>query len=95
MNCPGEDRAGYGDSLLTELAKRLTELKVSNCNRGQLYRYLRFYRLYPEIVGTLSPQLRIPPDKIMHKLSYSHLELIVDLDEDFPPPFPGLSVNLD
>jgi len=54
----GADRASYGDSLLTELAKRLTELNISNCNRRQLYRYLRFYRLYPEIVGTLSAQLK-------------------------------------
>ena len=54
----GSDRANYGDSLLTQLAKRLTELKVSNSNRRQLYRYLRFYRLYPEIVGTLSAQLK-------------------------------------
>ena len=53
----GADRAGYGDGLLTELAKSLTELKVSNCNRRQLYRYLRFYRSYPEIVGTLTTQL--------------------------------------
>ena len=91
-----------------ELAKRLTELKVSNCNRRQLYRYLRFYRLYPEIVGTLSaqlkkllpvdakalekvgtssPQLRITPDKIIRRLSYSHLELIVDLDDDLKRAF--------
>jgi hypothetical protein len=97
----GLDRANYGDRLLTELAKYLTELKISNCNRRQLYRYLRFYRLYPEIVRTLSPQLkkllpaglkaiekvgtappqlRISSDKILHRLSYSHLELIVDLD---------------
>jgi len=34
------------------------DLKVSNCNRRQLYRYLRFYRLYPEIVGAMSPQLK-------------------------------------
>lgn len=54
----GSDRAQYGDNLLSELAKHLTELKVSNCNRRQLYRYLRFYRLYPEIVGTLSAQLK-------------------------------------
>jgi predicted nuclease of restriction endonuclease-like (RecB) superfamily len=104
----GADRARYGDNLLTELAKRLTELKVSNCSRRQLYRYLRFYRLYPEIVGTVSaqlkkllpvgaqalekvgtasPQLRIPPDKIIHRLSYSHLELIVDLDDDLKRAF--------
>ncbi|MEA2039008.1 MAG: PDDEXK nuclease domain-containing protein [Thermodesulfobacteriota bacterium] len=104
----GLDRASYGDSLLSELAKRLTDIKVSNCNRRQLYRYLRFYRLYPEIVGTLSaqlkkllpagakatqkvgtasPQLRISPDKIIHRLSYSHLELIVDLDDDLKRAF--------
>lgn len=54
----GADRANYGEKLLSELAKRLTKLKVSNCNRRQLYRYLRFYRLYPQIVGTVSAQLR-------------------------------------
>ncbi len=104
----GSDRASYGDSLLIELAKRLTGLKVSNCNRRQLYRYLRFYRVYPEIVGTLSaqlkkllpaggqavekvgttsPQLRIPPEKLIQRLSYSHLELIVDLDDDLKRTF--------
>ncbi len=51
----GLDRANYGDHLLTELASRLTELRISNCNNRQLYRNLRFYRLYTEIVGTLSP----------------------------------------
>jgi hypothetical protein len=54
----GSDRANYGDRLLTELSRCLTELKISNCNRRQLYRYLRFYRLYPEIVGALSAQLK-------------------------------------
>ncbi len=104
----GLDRAHYGDSLLTELAKRLTGLKVSNCNRRQLYRYLRFYRLYPEIMGTMPPQLQtllptggqaaekvgtaspqfgIPSKKLIHRLSYSHLELIVDLDDDLKRTF--------
>lgn len=111
----GADRATYGERLLTELAKRLTDHKISNCNRRQLYRYLRFYRLYPEIVGTLSaqlkellppglsdgqtespavekvgtvsPQLQIPPDQLIHRLSYSHLELIVDLDDDLTRAF--------
>jgi len=104
----GADRAGYGDSLLAELAKQLTELKVSNCNRRQLYRYLRFYRLYPEIVGTVSPQLKkflpegseanekvgtvspqfkISRDKLIQRLSYSHLELIVDLEDDLKRTF--------
>ncbi len=104
----GSDRATYGDNLLLELANRLTKLKISNCNRRQLYRYLRFYRLYPEIVGTLSaqlkkllpsemkalekvgtasPQLRTPPDTIIQRLSYSHLELLVDLDDNLKQAF--------
>jgi predicted nuclease of restriction endonuclease-like (RecB) superfamily len=111
----GADSATYGESLLTELAKRLTNLKVSNCSRRQLYRYLRFYRLYPEIVGTLppqlqeqlpngflkshkgrhevekvgtpSPQLQIPSDKLIHRLSYSHFELIADLDDKLKRTF--------
>ncbi len=106
----GADRATYGERLLSELAQHLTQYAVSNCNRRQLYRYLRFYRLYPEIVGTLpaqlkallpnksidiptsnqalkkvgtaSPLLHLPPERLIQQLSYSHLELIVDLDDD-------------
>ena len=54
----GKDRATYGQKLLDSLAMELCRLKVSNSNRRQLYRYLRFYRTYPDIVGTLSPQFR-------------------------------------
>jgi predicted nuclease of restriction endonuclease-like (RecB) superfamily len=99
----GNDRAAYGERLLGTLADELARLKVSNSNRRQLYRYLRFYRTYPEIVGALSPQLRAflpedtPPgepkvgtlspqssltaDTLPSRLSYSHLELIVDQDD--------------
>lgn len=104
----GEDRAQYGENLFPELARQLTKLKLSNCNRRQLYRYLRFYRLYPRIVGTLSPQLarlipdrtgesekvgtlspqlQVPPERLIHSLSYSHIELLVDLDDDLKRAF--------
>ena len=109
----GADRASYGDKLFAELAERLGRLKVSNCNRRQLYRYLRFYRLYPEIVGTLPPQLRdklpyalpsqslsktgkvgtpspqlgVQPERLIQSLSYSHIELLVDLEDDFKRAF--------
>jgi len=109
----GADRASYGDKLFAELAERLSRLKVSNCNRRQLYRYLRFYRLYPAIVGTLPPQLRdklpyalpsqslskngkvgtpspqlgVRPERLIQSLSYSHIELLVDLEDDFKRAF--------
>jgi predicted nuclease of restriction endonuclease-like (RecB) superfamily len=97
----GADRAAYGDRLLNTLAGQLTAAGISNCDRRQLYRYLRFYRLYPEIAGTLSPQFAVlqPPvgqqDKnvgaaspqsaddalqLLTRLSYSHLEELIELE---------------
>lgn len=97
----GKDRADYGEKLLQKLATRLVD--VSNCNRRQLYRYLRFYRLYPQIAGTLSPQfkallpvehkalekvgtaspqLHLGAERLLNSLSFSHFELIVDLDDE-------------
>jgi predicted nuclease of restriction endonuclease-like (RecB) superfamily len=102
----GADRATYGDKLLHTLAEQLTLGKVSNCDRRQLYRYLRFYRLYRDIVGTLSPPFAglqppatMAPAKVetasallaadagtdalqlLSRLSYSHMEALVDLDD--------------
>jgi len=112
----GSDRAKYGEGLLNALAERLSGLNVSNSNRRQLYRYLRFFQLYPGIVGTLSPQLRLlpglpnesppqlpkgdpgiagivspllgaPAEHLINHLSYSHLELIVDLEDPLKRAF--------
>jgi len=52
----GSDRAKYGEKLLSELAKALNG--VSNCHRRQLYDYLQFYRVYPQIVRSVSAQLQ-------------------------------------
>lgn len=52
----GSDRAHYGDKLLKELSESLGKLGVSNCNRRQLYDYIKFYRTYPQIAPTVSAQ---------------------------------------
>lgn len=98
----GADRADYGDQLFAKLANELTSASLSNCNKRQLYRYLQFFRTYPQIVGTLSsklqgflfseqkpekvgtasPQLAVPVDRLVAQLSYSHLELLLDLNDD-------------
>lgn len=104
----GADRAAYGEKLLSELARQLTGLKISNCNRRQLYRYLQFYRAYPAIVGTLppqlqslipsglqvekkvgtaSPQLRTGPEGLLNSLSYSHFELLMDINDPLKRAF--------
>ena len=62
----GADRAKYGERLLPELTERLNTLRISNCNRRQLYDYLNFYRTYPQIVKTASAQLQslLPRDVV-------------------------------
>jgi predicted nuclease of restriction endonuclease-like (RecB) superfamily len=95
----GEDRAAYGEKVLSELSLRLND--ISNCNRRQLYRYLRFYRLYPQIVATLFPQFQrllpvslhsgkvgtVSPQSehqslpLLERLSYSHIEQLVAIEE--------------
>lgn len=97
----GEDRSRYGDKLFQILAEKLSAKGVSNCSRRQLYRYMNFYRTYPQIVetlspqfenllpdgisvigivGTVSPQLRLPSEKLFNSLSYSHFELLTEID---------------
>ncbi len=51
----GADRATYGDKVVSILAKALKDL--SNCGQFELYKYMRFFRVYPMILGTVSTQL--------------------------------------
>ena len=105
----GADRASYGDQLFANLSRELTAARLSNCDKRQLYRYVRLFRTYPQIVGTLSPPLQTllpwgvptetPPQKVgtaspllaadtlVRQFSYSHLELLVDLDDDLKRRF--------
>ena len=63
----GSDRANYGKNLFSELSKRLQTLHVSNCRHRQLYYYVTFYRTYPQIVRTVSAQLRhFLPKAVFH-----------------------------
>ena len=79
----GADRAVYGDKVLSELAVQLSD--VSNCNRRQLYRYLRFYRLYPEIVESLTPQFRslLPVPELQAKVGTSSPQSIAQVQKIF------------
>ena len=53
----GEDRATYGEALLSKLAASLSKAQVSSCGKRQLYNYLRFYQTYPQIVRSVTAQL--------------------------------------
>lgn len=86
----GTDRAEYGEQLLSALADQLARAKVSNAGRRQLYQYLRLYRLYPEIVRTLSAQFAAlrpvgEEDDADHP---------AQADNDLPPPLDDLATRL-
>lgn len=105
----GADRADYGDQLFVKLSRELSAANLSNCDKRQLYRYLRLFRTYPAIVGTLSPLLQayllpeaqaeiasgivvtsspqLSVDRLLSQLSYSHLELLIELDGDLKRQF--------
>ncbi|HAN41734.1 MAG TPA: cytoplasmic protein [Candidatus Cloacimonas sp.] len=55
----GLDRADYGGKIIECLANELKKLDVSRTDKRELYRYLKFYKAYPQIVETVSPQLQL------------------------------------
>jgi predicted nuclease of restriction endonuclease-like (RecB) superfamily len=78
----GRDRAKYGERLFPLIAEKLTRLGVSNCERRQLYRYCEFYDAFPEIVGTLSPQLQAI---LVGKSGKEAIFRTLSRKSDFPP----------
>lgn len=52
----GEERADYGKKIITMLADELSKNGEKGFDRSSLYMYLRFYKYFPEIVDSLSPQ---------------------------------------
>ena len=92
----GADRAAYGEQLLPKLAARLKDLGVPTCTKRSLYKYLRFYQVYPAILGSLTPKFKnlLPTDledgetaivqsptaQFIESLSYTHIEQLVAVD---------------
>ena len=52
----GEERAEYGKRIIATLAQDLTAKYGKGFERISLYNYLKFYRLFPEIVDAVSQQ---------------------------------------
>jgi len=84
----GADRARYGENLLRDLAGRLAG--ISNCNRRQLYDYLRFYRTYPGIVRPLTAQFQ----PLVPKSVADGVEKVPTVSAQFAPPPEQLLTSL-
>jgi len=52
----GKDRADYGVKIIKRLAKELTKKYGKGFDRSNLYRFLSFYKSFPQIVDALSRQ---------------------------------------
>jgi hypothetical protein len=63
----GEDRAVYGDSLIKEISEKLKPMK--GVSQPQLYRYIDFYKSYPQIFSTVLRKFEIPDKFLNEKLS--------------------------
>ena len=55
----------YGEKIIPELSKQLKERYGKGFDKRSLYQYVKFYQLYPEIVGTVSSQSQ---DTVQNKI---------------------------
>ena len=61
----GEDRAKYGERLLDNLSKSLSNKDLKNISAAELSRFRQFYYVYPQIFGTLSQKRLNLPEQIL------------------------------
>lgn len=52
-----------GEGIIEKLSEELTGKYGKGFDKRSLYRYVQFYQMYPEIVGTVTPQSRFSDKK--------------------------------
>ena len=70
----GEGRSEYGKGIIKKLADELTASYGRGFDFGSLYKYCRFYKLYPEILYSLSP-------KSGTLLSWTHYRVLLQVED--------------
>ncbi|PKN72842.1 MAG: cytoplasmic protein [Candidatus Cloacimonetes bacterium HGW-Cloacimonetes-3] len=83
----GSDRAEYGDRAIDCLAKELKKLQVSRTDSRELYRYLKFYRVYADILDSLRPELQSHTNQTLthNNLHQSSNELVAKILDSVSP----------
>lgn len=61
----GEDRANYGEHLLEKISTALAQNGLKNVSAAELSRFRQFYKIYPQILGTLSQKSLQLPEQIL------------------------------
>lgn len=119
----GEDRAHYGERLLSKLDMALKEIGLTDFSERRLREYRLFYQIYPQIrqsaaailststirqsltaklpptenqiltIGQALPDqfipadLQVPPEKLISKLSYTQLTLLLSISDPLKRTF--------
>lgn len=66
----GQDRAVYGASIIKALSKRLTKAYGKGFTKTNLYSFVQFHKLFPEIFHSMSGKSR-------HLLSWTHYRTLI------------------
>lgn len=67
----GENRAEYGKEVIKNLSKQLTEIYGSGYDRSNLYKFLQFFKAYPQIVDAVSRQ------SFLLRLNWTHFRILL------------------
>ena len=70
----GEERSEYGLQVIKKLSKKLTNRYGKGYDRGTLYRCLKFYKMFPEIVAALGQQSGAI-------LSWTHYRILLQVED--------------
>ncbi len=71
----GEERAEYGMEVIKQLAKDLTKTYGKGFDYGSLYKFLKFYKTYPNILDSVSP-------KSLPLLSWTHYRVLLQVHDN-------------
>lgn len=71
----GEERADYGTKLINMLSKELSKDGKKGFDKSSLYSYVKFYKYFPQIVDSLSPQSA-------NLLSWTHYRALIRVHDD-------------
>ncbi len=85
-NMTGTRSERYGEKIIPELSKQVKERYGKGFDKRSLYQYVKFYQLYPEIVGTVSSQSQdTVQDKIVATVSPQSFETMLVSAFKIPP----------
>ena len=72
---PGENRAeNYGKEIMKSVSRQLTEKYGKGYEQSSLYKYVKFYKMYPEILDSASP-------KSSNLLSWTHYRELIRVED--------------